>query len=225
LQEWRRRAHSIALTFTTHSRSLGCKVATFGHSAACDWRVFRFCAQQGMTSRAECPSAYHYRSFIFKEASREHDRWSILLAPIWVHLLSGRQRLLANRDLLKPVFWDVMVANCLKAVSWIFIGALVITTIVPANERPVTGLQHDFEHFCAFAAAGLIFGLGYAWQLRTLLLGAIVFTLLLELSQIPLPTRHARLEDFIVDAAAVCLAILVAQFIRKLKRDWVTAAP
>ena len=118
-----------------------------------------------------------------------------------------------------------MIANFFRAVSWIFISALVITSVVPANERPVTGLQHDFEHFCAFASAGLIFGLAYAWPLRTLLLSAIVFSLLLELSQIPLPTRHARLEDFIVDTAAVCLAILVAQFIRKLTRDWVTAAP
>src|SRR5690349_12254288 len=141
----------------------------------------------------------------------------MLLAPMWVHLLSGSS---AQQNFTYPLFWDLMLTNFFRAVSWIFIGALVITTIVPANERPVTGLQHDFEHFCAFASAGLIFGLAYAWQLRTLLLSAVVFSLLLELSQIPLPTRHARLGDFIVDAAAVCLAILVAQFIRKLTRDW-----
>jgi VanZ family protein len=121
--------------------------------------------------------------------------------------------------------WDLMLANFLKVISWLLIGSLVIITFMPASGRPVTGLQHHLEHFAAFALTGLIFGFAYAWQLRTLLLSAFVFTLLLELGQVPLPTRHARLEDFIVDAAGACLAILVVQFARRLARDWVGAVP
>jgi VanZ family protein len=118
-----------------------------------------------------------------------------------------------------------MVAILLKVISWVLIIGLVIITVIPANERPDTGLQHGIEHFAAFALTGLVFGSAYAWQLRTLLLSAMVFALLLELSQIPLATRHARLEDFIVDAAGACLAILFARFIRRLARKWVGAIP
>lgn len=120
---------------------------------------------------------------------------------------------------------DLMVANFLKVISWFLIGGLVLITFIPASGRPITGLQHHSEHFAAFALTGLIFGFAYAWQLRTLLLSAFVFALLLELGQIPLPTRHARLEDFIVDAAGACLAILVAQFARRLARNWIGAVP
>jgi VanZ family protein len=118
-----------------------------------------------------------------------------------------------------------MIENILKAANWLIIVGLVIVTIVPANERPITGLQHDLEHFSAFALAGLLFGLAYAGHLRAWLLSAVVFSLALELSQIPLPTRHARLEDFVVDAAGACLGIVVAHACRKLTKIWVAAVP
>lgn len=97
----------------------------------------------------------------------------------------------------------------LRAPSWCIIVTLVALTIVPASERPVIGLPHAIEHLLAFGLAGLTFALAYSGRLRAFLPGAVAFALALELSQIPLPTRHARLEDFIVDAAAACLGILV----------------
>src|SRR5271156_3415318 len=48
-----------------------------------------------------------------------------------------------------------MIENILKAASWLVAIGLGIVTIVPANERPVTGIQHDLEHFSAFGLAGL----------------------------------------------------------------------
>lgn len=111
----------------------------------------------------------------------------------------------------RPESNDLTATKVVKAFSWLIILGLVAATIVPANERPVTGLQHDLEHFLAFVLAGLTFGFAHSVHvsLRGLLLRAIVFTLVLELSQIPLPTRHARVEDFIVDAIAACLGILI----------------
>ena len=44
----------------------------------------------------------------------------------------------------------------------------------------------------------------------------MIFALALELSQIPLATRHARFEDFVVDAVAACLGIVIANTCRKL---------
>jgi VanZ family protein len=111
-------------------------------------------------------------------------------------------------------FSDPMPLKILKVVSWLIALGLAIVTIVPAGERPVTGLAHDFEHSLAFGLAGLTFGIAYARHLRALLFGAVVYAIVLELSQIPLASRHARLEDFIVDAVAACVGIMVAHFCR-----------
>ena len=80
---------------------------------------------------------------------------------------------------------------------------LVILTIVPAAERPETGLQHDVEHFGAFLLLGLLFAFGFRAKTRSMLLGSIAFAAFIEGAQIQLQTRHARLEDFLVDAAGL----------------------
>jgi VanZ family protein len=117
-----------------------------------------------------------------------------------------------------------MIEKTLKAASWLILLGLVIVTIVPADERPVSGLKHDWEHFIAFGLAGLMFGLAYTGHFRVLCLSAVVFTLALELSQIPLATRHARAEDFVVDAVGACLGIIVAQAFQKLMKNRAAAA-
>src|SRR3569832_1097276 len=103
-----------------------------------------------------------------------------------------------------------MSERILRVMSWLIIFGLVVLTVVPAKERPVTFLQHDLEHFLAFGLAGAVFGLAYARRLGAHLLAAIAFALTLELSQIPLATRHARFQDFVIDALAACLGIAFA---------------
>jgi VanZ family protein len=113
-----------------------------------------------------------------------------------------------------------MFVKILRAANWFIILGLVIVTVVPADARPVTDLRHELEHFLAFGLAGATFGLAYAWRLQLNLLSAVVFSLALELIQIPLPTRHARFEDFVVDAAAACAGIVLAYGSRKLIETW-----
>jgi VanZ family protein len=113
-----------------------------------------------------------------------------------------------------------MFVKILRAASWFIILSLVIIAVVPADLRPVTDLKHELEHFLAFGLAGATFGLAYAWRLHLNLLSAVLFALMLELIQIPLPTRHARFEDFAVDALAVCLGIVLAHCCRKLIGIW-----
>jgi VanZ family protein len=117
-----------------------------------------------------------------------------------------------------------MLETTLKAASWLVLLGLVIVTIVPADARPVSGLRHDLEHFIAFGLAGVMFGIAYSGHFRVLYPSSIVFTLALELSQIPLATRHARLEDFVVDALGACLGIVVAYAFRKLTKNRAAAA-
>jgi VanZ family protein len=54
--------------------------------------------------------------------------------------------------------------------------------------------------------------------LRQLVLGGIGFTLLLEISQVPLTTRHARLSDFLVDTLAVWLGLFVGHLFEHLSQ-------
>jgi VanZ family protein len=109
--------------------------------------------------------------------------------------------------------------NYLRAFAWLLVVGLVVVTVVPASERPVTGVQQAYEHFLAFGFVGFIFAFAYSKRPTLLLLSAIVFAAVLELIQIPLSTRHARLEDFFTDALASCIGISFAHlFLRIAKR-------
>jgi VanZ family protein len=106
----------------------------------------------------------------------------------------------------------------LRILAIAILVGLVLVTVVPATERPVTSLQHDLEHALAFLVAGFCFALAFEFPIAWTLSGAVAFTLALECLQIPLPTRHARVEDFVVDTIGICLGILIARFGQNLMR-------
>jgi hypothetical protein len=95
----------------------------------------------------------------------------------------------------------------IRGLAWFGIFAVVILSIVPATERPVTGGGQRFEHFAAFALVAGAFAIGYRLSLMRLLLLAFLFCGGIELLQVPLPTRHARLSDFVIDVFGSCFAI------------------
>ena len=86
--------------------------------------------------------------------------------------------------------------------------------MVPASDRPQTGVEHNYEHLLAFGLVGLVFALAHRWRPMLLLSSGIAFALLVELAQVPLPTRHARIEDFLVDAFGASLGIALAYLAR-----------
>lgn len=96
----------------------------------------------------------------------------------------------------------------LQAIAILMGIILLVLTVVPAAERPVTGLQHDLEHFAAFALCGMLFAGSFGAKTSLLLLMGAAYSLLLECLQVPLATRHARLEDLIVDSVAIAVGIL-----------------
>ena len=106
----------------------------------------------------------------------------------------------------------------IRALAWLLLAFLTAMTVVPAPDRPVTGLDHNFEHLVAFVSLGALFSVGYPDKLRQLMLGGIGFTLLLEMSQVPLATRHARVSDFLVDTLAVWLGLFVGHLFRRLSQ-------
>jgi hypothetical protein len=98
----------------------------------------------------------------------------------------------------------------LRIIAWLLTAAVTFATLGPAWLRPHSGLGQDGEHALAFGLVGLAFGFAYPRR-RALTAGvAVVLIGVLELLQLWMPGRHARLEDFVVDALATCAGITVA---------------
>jgi VanZ family protein len=75
---------------------------------------------------------------------------------------------------------------------------------------PAFHLGQDGEHALAFVLIGLAFGLAYRQHRLLTSVISVVMIGALELLQLWVPGRHARLEDFIVDALAACVGFAVA---------------
>jgi VanZ family protein len=103
----------------------------------------------------------------------------------------------------------------LRIIAWLLTAAVTFATLGPPSYRPHSALGQDGEHALAFVLVGLAFGLAYPRR-RPLIAGvAVILIGVLELLQLWMPGRHARLEDFVVDALAACAGIAVAAML-----DW-----
>jgi VanZ family protein len=107
------------------------------------------------------------------------------------------------------------IDHCRKIVrtlAWLGVSGIVLLSVVPADERPVTGAGQSIEHFGAFGLVAGVFAMGYRFSLVRLLVMALLYCGGVELLQVPLPTRHARVSDFVIDflgsSLAICLVAL-----------------
>jgi VanZ family protein len=98
----------------------------------------------------------------------------------------------------------------LRAAAWLLIVAILALSLVPASQRPVTGMPHNMEHFAIFTLTGLVFGLGYRLHHLSQAAGLIAFAGAVEIAQYCVPGRHARISDFIVHTIAVCISLTAA---------------
>jgi VanZ family protein len=99
----------------------------------------------------------------------------------------------------------------LRLFAWCVAAAVAFVTLGPPDLRPHVGpLGQDGEHALAFVLLGLAFG--FAYTRNRLLTAAITVGLtgLIEILQFWAPGRHARLEDFLVDALAACVGLAAA---------------
>jgi VanZ family protein len=102
------------------------------------------------------------------------------------------------------------MTRILRIIAWLLTAAVTFATLGPARFRPHSDLGQDSEHALAFVLVGLAFGLAYPRR-RVLTAGiAVILIGVLEMLQLWMPGRHARWEDFIVDALAACAGIAVA---------------
>jgi VanZ family protein len=114
-----------------------------------------------------------------------------------------------------------------RIIGWLLAAAVTFATLGPARLRPHSHLGQNGEHTLAFVLLGLAFGLAYAGhRMRTAVI-AVILIGVLELLQFAVPGRHARLEDFIVDALAACAGFIIAAGVdwAAKRLGWIATAP
>jgi VanZ family protein len=98
----------------------------------------------------------------------------------------------------------------LRITAWLLAAAVTFATLGPPSYRPHSSLGQDGEHALAFILIGVAFGLAYTEHRLRVAVIAVIMIGALELLQLWMPGRHARLEDFIVDALTACVGLAVA---------------
>jgi VanZ family protein len=108
------------------------------------------------------------------------------------------------------------MTTILRLFAWLAAAAVTFATLGPPRFRPHSDFGQNGEHAFAFVVVGLLFGLAYTRN-RLLTSAIAVFMIgVLEILQIWAPGRHARLEDFAVDALAACVGLAATAGL-----DWV----
>jgi VanZ family protein len=98
----------------------------------------------------------------------------------------------------------------LRIIAWLLAAGVTFATLGPATLRPHSEMGQNSEHGLAFVLVGLAFGLAYPRRRLVVAAISVVLIGLLELMQLWAPGRHARLEDFLVDAATACVGFALA---------------
>ncbi len=111
-----------------------------------------------------------------------------------------------------------MLESVARISAWVLAAIIVVLSLAPPGLRPETGAPADLEHFAIFATTGLAFGLGYDRKHGVIAILLVVFAGAIEIAQLFVPGRHARLSDFIVDALAACIGLLAASLIAGVRR-------
>jgi VanZ family protein len=103
-----------------------------------------------------------------------------------------------------------------RTFAWILAFVIAALSVVPPWLRPETSAPHHFEHFAIFFSTGIAFGLGYHRRPILISTALLLFAALIEIAQIFVPGRHARLSDFIVDGIAVVIGAMSAALARRI---------
>jgi len=93
----------------------------------------------------------------------------------------------------------------LRLSAWILAATVTFATLGPPQYRPHSNFGQDGEHALAFVLIGLAFGFAYPRQKLLTATVSVAMIGTLEVLQLWAPGRHARIEDFAVDALAACI--------------------
>jgi VanZ family protein len=111
-----------------------------------------------------------------------------------------------------------LILMSLRLIAWLLLLTVTVLTFGPAVLRPVSGLGQNAEHFTIFVMMGAAFALAYRRYAYSIALALLVFTGALELLQMFVPGRHARLSDFMVDGLGVCVGMAAGAWLSRFTR-------
>ena len=100
-----------------------------------------------------------------------------------------------------------MRSRTLQSLGCVLLLLISILSIVPPTFRPITIFPHSIEHLAIFLPVGLAFGMSGPTRFLFWLVALNLYVLAVELLQLWVPGRHARVSDFIVDAVALSLGL------------------
>jgi VanZ family protein len=104
----------------------------------------------------------------------------------------------------------VVITALLRLVAWLLAAAVTFVTLGPQVVRPHPVLGQVGDHALAFLLVGIVFGLAYPQRRWTVSAVAVALIGLLEIMQLWVPGRHARFEDFMVDALSACVGFALS---------------
>lgn len=95
-----------------------------------------------------------------------------------------------------------------RSAFWLLLLMIVVLSVIPPSTRPITGVPHAFEHIGIFVPLGISFTIGYRWRIDTfILLLAVIGGL--ELVQLIIPGRHARISDLVENAFGLAFGVCI----------------
>jgi VanZ family protein len=94
-----------------------------------------------------------------------------------------------------------------QILAWLLLAAIVAVSIVPPELRLATDFPQPLEHFSVFLLVGFAFCLGYPSRYTAQGVALVLFAAAVELLQLWIPGRHARIGDFLLAALGVGIGI------------------
>jgi len=99
-----------------------------------------------------------------------------------------------------------------KVTAWFLLLAIATLSLVPPAHRPETIIPHSIEHLVAFLLLGFAFALADPRRILLANLLLVGFVGAIEIAQLFVPGRHARVSDFLIDAFAVSVGFAGVHF-------------
>jgi len=111
------------------------------------------------------------------------------------------------------------ITQAARIAGWSLAAAIVVLSVIPPALRPETAAPHNLEHFLIYWATGVAFGLGFKCRHGLLAILLLIFTGSVEIAQLFVPGRHARLSDFIVDTGAMWIGLMGVSLFRHIRDE------
>ena len=109
-----------------------------------------------------------------------------------------------------------MFGKIARIAAWASVAFIVYATLVPLAMRPTLGrLGTDYERFAAYAVVSMVIVLAYPRHPIRVAFVVIAAAVILEVAQLAIPGRDARVWDALMKTAGALAGVAVASLWKK----------